>query len=431
MIVTVHPSSIGGSLKAPRSKSAMQRACAAALVSKGETILLDPGCSEDDKAALSIIQQLGASVNHLEDGSLRIISKGVNLHNPTSIHCGESGLSIRMFTPLAALAAVPVCITGEGSLKSRPMDFFDNVLPALQVKVSSDNGKLPLEVCGPLRPANIEVDGSLSSQFLTGLLMAYAAAGASDVTITVDKLVSRPYIDLTLDIMRSFGIPVPRNEDYRLFHFEKTEARPESLTHTISVEGDWSGASFLLVAAALAGTIAVQGISINSTQADLSILKALKSAGVNFLANDSSITVNQSAAGSIQAFEFDASDCPDLFPPLVALAAYANGTSRIKGVHRLKHKESDRALTLQEEFTKMGLRVYQQQDELCVEGAAKLNGTELSSRGDHRIAMALAVAALRANGPSTIYHAEAVKKSYPAFFSDLAVLGASLSLPGQ
>lgn len=429
MIITLHPSSIGGSVKAPRSKSAMQRACAAALISKGETIIGDPGNSADDKAALSIIQQLGAKVNQQEDGSIQIISKGITPSSPAIIHGGESGLSIRMFTPLAALANVPVRITGEGSLTSRPMHFFDEVLPLLQVKFSSENGKLPLEVCGPLRPANMEVDGSLSSQFLTGLLMAYAAAEAKGVTITVNHLVSRPYIDLTLDIMRRFGIPVPRNEEYRHFHFEKQASTSISEKRRINIEGDWSGASFLLVAAALAGKITVEGIAANDVQADRSIIKALEAAGVQFVWNETSVTVFRSA--SIKPFVFDASDCPDLFPPLVALAAYANGISRIKGVSRLKHKESDRALTLQEEFTKMGLVIYQEHDELCIAGVSKLSGAELSSRGDHRIAMALAVAALRADGPSTIHQVEAIRKSYPAFFSDLAVLGASLSLPGQ
>lgn len=431
MIITVHPSSLAGSIKAPRSKSAMQRACAAALVSKGETILQDPGVSDDDQAALDIIQSLGATLRKKDDGSWQITSQGVFVNEAAAIQCGESGLSVRMFTPLAALAAVPIHMTGTGSLLNRPMDFFDTVLPQLQVQVKTTHGKLPLEICGPLQPANITVDGSMSSQFLTGLLMAYAAAGAHGVTITVDNLVSRPYIDLTLEIMRSFGMTVPRNEGYRLFHFEKSPASSIPATRNIHVEGDWSGTAFIGVAAALAGTVTVQGISTQSTQADLRILKAFEAAGIRFLTQKSGITVYQSTPGTIQAFEFDASDCPDLFPPLVALAATAKGTSRIRGISRLTHKESDRALTLQEEFSKLGLTLYSENDLLCIEGTTKLTGAPVSSRGDHRIAMALAVAALKASGSTTIDHAEAVHKSYPAFFEDLEVLGASLSLPGQ
>jgi 3-phosphoshikimate 1-carboxyvinyltransferase len=183
MQVVVSPSHVEGSIQAAASKSAMQRACAAALLKEGTTIIRNPGISNDDKAALDIIQQLGANVK--KDGDhLLITSRGVHPASDT-INCGESGLSIRMFTPIAALAAQPITITGEGSLKKRPMDFFSEVLPRLGVDVKSNEGKIPLQVKGPLQPRDITVDGSLSSQYLTGLLFAYAAAGARDVSIHV------------------------------------------------------------------------------------------------------------------------------------------------------------------------------------------------------------------------------------------------------
>src|SRR5215471_9089270 len=196
MIVKVHPSKISGSVYAPASKSSMQRACAAALVRKGESIIRNPGTSNDDRAAINVIKALGARVSEVKEDSLQIISDGVR---PTAnvVNCGESGLGIRMFAPIVALSEKEITIQGEGSLLNRPMDFFDKVFPQLGVQITSNNGKLPLKLKGPLQPKNITIDGSLSSQFLTGLLLAYAALDAKEVTIKVNNLKSKPYVDLT------------------------------------------------------------------------------------------------------------------------------------------------------------------------------------------------------------------------------------------
>src|SRR6187431_1002690 len=230
MKVTIQPSQLKGIIQAPASKSSMQRACAAALLSKGTSIIFNPGHSNDDKAALDIIQKLGAKVQ-VEGSELKIESSGVN-PIANEINCDESGLSIRMFTPIVALSDKEITINGSGSLESRPMDFFDDILPLLGVKIKSNDGKLPITVQGPLVPANIEVDGSLSSQFLTGLLMAYSAAGANNVSIKVKDLKSKPYIDLTLDVMKQFGLNVPENKNYEEFIFKKSS---ESV-HTTKVQ---------------------------------------------------------------------------------------------------------------------------------------------------------------------------------------------------
>jgi len=195
MIAIVHPSNITGSIKAPRSKSDMQRACAAALLHHGTTTIKDPGRSNDDKAALDVISKLGATISDHDD-VISVQSNGVH-PKYAEINCGESGLGIRMFTPIAALSSKKLTISGIGSLVNRPMNFFDEIFPQLGIDISSNNGKLPLQIQGPLKPNNIKVDGSLSSQFLTGLLMAYAASSPQDVTITVKDLKSKPYIDIS------------------------------------------------------------------------------------------------------------------------------------------------------------------------------------------------------------------------------------------
>ncbi|TXJ29294.1 MAG: 3-phosphoshikimate 1-carboxyvinyltransferase [Chitinophagaceae bacterium] len=426
MKVSVQPTVLKGVIQAPASKSSMQRACAAALVAKGISEIRNPGHSNDDKAAMDIISRLGAKLEEQAADLLRFNSEGI--HPVASfIDCGESGLSIRMFTPLVALSDKEITIKGSGSLVTRPMDFFDEILPQLGVKVKTQGGKLPLVIQGPLKPATISVDGSLSSQFLTGLLLAYAAAGASNVSIHVNDLKSRPYIDLTLDVMKRFGLKTPENRDYREFYFDDSVAAAEAIHH-YTVEGDWSGGAFLLVAGAIAGPITVRGLDIASTQADKAIVQALMQANAGIAIDAKEIQLHPSA---LSAFEFDATDCPDLFPPLVALAAYCKGVTRIKGVSRLAHKESDRGLTLQEEFGKMGVVIHLDGDLMRIEGGKGLKGAAVSSRHDHRIAMACAVAALKATGETSIEHAEAVNKSYPDFYNDLRALGAAVSLNHQ
>ena len=424
MKATIQPSKLKGNIQAPASKSSMQRACAAALLKEGESIIQHPGHSNDDLAALDIIQKLGAQVERVNDDELRINSKGVH-PIAEEINCGESGLSIRMFTPIVALSDKEIIINGTGSLVTRPMDVYDRILPMLKVKVKSNNGKLPLLVKGPLQPASIEVDGSLSSQFLTGLLMAYGAANAKDATIKVSNLQSKPYIDLTLKVMWEFGLRLPENKDYKEFKFSSltVSCKPKVVNYT--VEGDWSGGAFLLVAGAIAGPITVRGLDLNSTQADKAVLEALMNANAAIAMEAKGIKVHPD---KMNGFDFDATDCPDLFPPLVALAAYCKGKTRIKGVNRLTHKESNRALTLQEEFGKMNVKIELKDDFMTIHGSSVVNGAEVHSHHDHRIAMALAVAALKANGETIINEAEAVKKSYPDFYDDLKILGAKVSL---
>ncbi len=425
MNVTISPSAIQGSLKAPASKSSMQRACAAALVSQTKTHVLNPGSSNDDLAALRVIRGLGAQVESLTDGSLLIESRGIQPVNDF-VNCGESGLGIRMFAPLVALSPNTMTIEGEGSLLNRPMDFFDEIFPRLGVEIQSNMGKLPLRLKGPLVPSDIQTDGSLSSQFLTGLLMAYAASDAKDVSIEVTNLKSRPYIDLTLSVMRAFGLKVPENRGYQYFYFSPEPWIKPAAMIEYTVEGDWSGGAFLLVAAAIAGQATVRGLDPGSTQADKAILQALQDAGVPVFTRNNEIQVGSGQPVQLKGFHFDATDCPDLFPPLVALASVCHGSSFFKGVSRLAHKESDRALTLQEEFGKLGVDIMINGDVMGIKGVHTLKAGTVHSRHDHRIAMATAVAALRAEGPVQIEKADAINKSYPAFFDDLSGLGASV-----
>lgn len=435
MRATVYPNTLRGEQVAPASKSSMQRACAAALLHRGTTRILNPGHSNDDLAAIDVIQKLGAIVKTEDASKEKINSTSIIVHSNgvqpigDTMNCGESGLGIRMFTPIAALSDQSITVEGIGSLLKRPMHFFDTIFPKLGIEIQSQAqaGYLPIQIKGPLKPANIEVDGSLSSQFLTGLLMAFAATENTNAVIEVQGLKSKPYIDLTLSVLNTFGWKV-QHQDYKRFEFLAHPPLADHIDYT--VEGDWSGAAFLLVAGAIAGPIVVKGLQLNSTQADKAVMQALKDAGASIDINENAIQIGpaKDKVGSLNAFEFDATHCPDLFPPLVALAAVCSGVTILHGVSRLAHKESDRGLTLQKEFAKLGIRIELNEDRMMVYGGTGIIGAEVFSQHDHRIAMACGVAALCADGPITITDAEAVNKSYTDFFKHLQHLGAKVDL---
>ncbi len=414
MLKTVSPSSLSGSVKAPSSKSYAQRAVAVAALADGESILRNIGSCGDIAAALSAAEALGASVD-MSGGDAAIT--GRSLPDPVSgiVSIGESGLSARLFTPIAALSGRPVVITGRGSVMSRPIDMVETPLRVLGAVVDTTGGRLPLTVCGPLRGGEVEVDGSVSSQFLSGLLTALPLV-AEDSVITVDNLTSRPYIDMTCDVLQSFGVRV-ENENYRRFTVRGGQRyKPQCY----NVEGDWSGASCLLVAGALSGSVTVGNLHGRSLQADKAILEALDYAGARISIEWDQVTVERSP---VNCFSFDATDCPDLFPALVALAAGCEGESTILGTGRLTHKESDRAKVLIDLYAAMGISIDGSYDDaFIVRGGPVKGGMTLPSHGDHRMAMSVAVSALRADSPITIDGAEAVDKSYPRFFDDLAAL---------
>ncbi len=426
MIVTVSPSAIFGKIKVPSSKSSMQRACAAALITPGTTIIDNFGKSNDENAAINIITKLGATVNIISN-KMAVTSSDYIFHSlfpekNVIVNCGESGLSMRMFAPIAALFDFDITFTGEGSILKRPMNFFDEVLPQLGVEVNSNAGKLPVTLRGPMHIKDITVDGSMSSQFLTGLLFAFAKASITPVNIKVKALSSKPYIDLTISVLNSFGFRVI-NKNYEIFTlFPREELPPHSIKYT--VEGDWSNAAFLLVAGAIAGELTLTDIDLNSTQGDKTVIEALYDCGADVKINKNIITVKK---GKLKAFNFDATHSPDLFPPLVALAAFCNGTSTIKGVNRLIFKESNRALTLKNEFKKMNVDIELDGDLMHIKESKEVKGAKVSSQNDHRIAMATAVAALCAKGNTIIHEAEAVNKSYPDFFKDLKFINARIS----
>lgn len=406
---TVPLGRVKGTLTPPCSKSYAQRALAAALLTEEPVVLRNLEFCDDTRSAMRCIETLGATIEQVDPTTLSI--KGGLHPRGNRLDVGESGLSTRLFTPVAALCPTPVTIVGRGTLLSRPMTMMLDPLRHLGVTVRDNGGFLPIEVCGPMRGGEVEVDGSVSSQFITGLLLALPRAG-HDTTLHVHDAVSTPYLDMTLDTAQRFGIEICQR-DYEEFYIPGNQRYG---TTYFSIEGDWSAAAMLLVAGATAGEITVRNVSMLSKQADTAICTALVRAGAAVINEKDSVTA---AHRPLHAFEFDATNCPDLFPALAALAAAAEGVSVIRGTSRLEYKECNRAEAICEEYGKLGIEVdLSEEDVMKIRGGA-IHGARTRSHGDHRMAMSLAVAALRSDGAVTIEGAESVAKSYPRFFEDL------------
>jgi len=405
----IKPYCIEGVLQAVASKSYLQRALAIASLAKGPTFIRNYNASADAVAAQNIITQLGASVR---GGSrMHIVPCKHDSSKEIVLDADESGLSLRMFSFIATLSQQAVKITGKSSLLARPVEPLVESLLQCGIQVKTSEGALPLTICGPISKNKIELDGSFSSHMLSGLLIA-APLLEHDTEISVRNLVSRPYIAMTLNIMRQFGVAV-ENNNFKQFY---VKGKQQYKGQEYSIEGDWSAAANFLVGAAISGKIEMTGLNQNSLQADMKIREVLVDFGahVNVLNNFISVSKNEA-----KPFNADLTDCPDLFPPVVVLAAAATGTSVITGTDRLIHKESNRFKSLLAIFSKLGLKMEPQGNSLQVYGTGKLNGGEVDSYHDHRMAMCAAIAASLADSNITINNSEAVSKSYPDFFTDL------------
>jgi 3-phosphoshikimate 1-carboxyvinyltransferase len=407
-------STFSGSVTIPASKSHAQRVLACALLSDRSTKIYGLGSSDDERAALGLLEQSVCKPIFL--GDVLEVPSGSKLRFKTDdLNFGESGLSSRMFTPILANCEQELRLNGKGSLTSRPMRLFDEVFPELNVQFESDNGTLPFKLKGPLLPKSINLDGSLSSQFITGFIYAFAGnERTATEKLSILNPASIPYIELSLDVLNEFGVTI------ELLGNEIQFNGPYQFQDTvIRIEGDWSSASFLLVGAAIFGSIRVCGLRKESKQADIRLLEALKAFGADVIWHEDILIVSKREQKS---FEFDATHCPDLFPPLAVLASYGSRVSRVHGVHRLFSKESNRAVTIVEELEKLGARIVVEGDTMVIYPRKEATCHKVSSRHDHRIAMACAIFALGLDSEVTITDAEAVSKSFPEFYTYLQQL---------
>ncbi|HOP85573.1 MAG TPA: 3-phosphoshikimate 1-carboxyvinyltransferase [Syntrophorhabdaceae bacterium] len=409
----IKASEIRGTLCAPSSKSAMIRAVALSLLAHGKTFIKNPTYCTDALAALNIVCALGGEIMERSADYILIagnpdFSKG-SLNN-LILNCGESGLCIRMFSPIAGLSDERIILEGEGTLKLRPVNMIEDITK-LGAYCITNNGFPPVEIKGPISPGKYRINGSKSSQFLTGLMIALPLCDG-DSEIYVDDLKSKPYLKMTLEMMQRFGVHCDFNDRLNRFFIQGNQRYKAT---EYAVEGDWSGAAFMLVAGAISGSITVTGLNINSNQADRVIVDVLKMAGASINVEADRVTVTQ---GELEAIEFNAEDCPDIVPPVVALAAHCKGKTILGGIERLRIKESNRLDALIKEFSKMGINIYIEKERLVIEGG-KVKSAVIEPHGDHRIAMACAVCGLAGEGQIIIKNPECVAKSYPLFFQNL------------
>ena len=405
----VLPTILKGKIAIPASKSDAQRAIIAASLAIGSSKVTNCGMSEDVKHVLKVIEQLGAKTVRVDANSYSI--SGGKLDNSNELNVGESGLAIRLLTPIVSTQKHKISLSGKGSLLKRSLHFFDENLPKMNVEIKSTNGFLPIEVHGPLKGGTYAVDGSQSSQYISGLLMALPLLN-EPTELCVDNLASKPYVQMTLNTLEKFGIQIQHDKFERFLIAGKQQYIP----CVYNVEGDWSAASYWLAAAALGAEIIISGLSMASLQADKKMLDALISAGCNLHFSADGISVKGKEK---KAFQFDATHCPDLFPALVSFAAFCPGVSVISGVKRLKNKESDRGFALKTEFEKLGVLIELLDDEMRIHGVNSIIGNDVYSHNDHRIAMCLAIVGLFSMNGVMIENAEAVVKSHPDFWKDL------------
>lgn len=410
MIQRIKKEHYSGSITIPSSKSDTQRALILAFLAEGVSTLIHVGSSEDEKAILNAIQELGAKVEYVNSSELKI--QGISqLLEEKSISVGESGLGIRLLTSVAAIFDKKITLQGKGSLVTRPMDFFDSILPLFKVNVKTNSGLIPIEIKGPLIGRTIDLDGSLSSQFLSGLLISLPLS-EKDSELNVKDLKSIPYVQMTLNSLSKFGIQI-KNDDFKRFNIQGKQ-KVKATTYTI--EGDWSSASYWLVASALGFDISVKNLNLESLQADKEILAIFEKANCKITSSENNITID---GKDRKAFTADLTHCPDLFPALAVFASLTPGKSILIGTNRLIHKESNRAKAILEEFSKLGCQISRQENEMQIEGIDKLELNSVDSHHDHRMAMSLAILGMFCDEEITIQNTEVVSKSYPTFWDDL------------
>jgi 3-phosphoshikimate 1-carboxyvinyltransferase len=442
MIKEIRPAALRGRVSVPASKSHTIRAILLGSLAEGESTVTGPLESADTRSCITACRSLGAVIEEDADGSLMITGTGGkpvpppgHTGGPVEIDAGNSGTTLYLAASAAALADFPVLFTGDDQLRSRPTGPLLQALTDLGAEaVSLDlSGNPPVRVNGPLRGGETAIECP-TSQFLSSLLIAAPLAGETSV-ITVPLLNEKPYVDMTLAWMRDLGIDLEQ-DGYRRF---SVPGGQKYRSFEKRIPGDFSSATFFFCAAAVTGSdLFIEGLDMEDTQGDKAIVKILESMGCPSEVAPEGMRVLGSRASrdGLEGIEIDLNDTPDALPALAALACYAEGETRLVNVPQARLKETDRITVMREELSKMGADVEELPDGLVVRGrgaasgrgaaadghSVRLHGARLDGRGDHRVVMALAVAALGAAGPSLIDTAETVDITFPGFFAVLDAL---------
>ena len=402
-----------GTVNVPPSKSDVHRAIICAAMANGVSRISPVALSNDIKATIGCIKALGADAA-LENNVLTVDGTNMYKNKTALLDCGESGSTLRFFIPIAAVGNVNATFVGKGKLPQRPIGIFTEALPKAGTVCKTEGG-LPLEIKGQLKSGIFEIPGNVSSQFITGLLLALPILEGDSEIVLTSPLESVGYIAMTIRTMKQFGVNIDTTENG--WHIKGGQTY-KSCNYT--TDGDWSQAAFFMVLGAIGGKVTVKGVAKDSTQGDKKCAEILAEFGAKVTQRDNEVTVEK---GDLKAITIDASQIPDLVPVLSVCAAFAEGTTKIINAERLRIKECDRLKATAELLNNLGGKVKELSDGLEITGVSSLKGGNVNGYNDHRIVMSAAVCAARSDEDITATFAMSINKSYPDFYIDYNSIG--------
>lgn len=402
-----------GTVNVPPSKSDVHRAIICAAMANGVSRISPVALSNDIKATIGCIKALGAEAV-LENNVLTVDGTNMYKNKTALLDCGESGSTLRFFIPIAAVGNINATFVGKGKLPQRPIGIFTEALPKAGTVCKTEGG-LPLEIKGQLKSGIFEIPGNVSSQFITGLLLALPILEGDSEIVLTSPLESVGYIAMTIRTMKQFGVNIQATE--KGWHIKGGQSYK---TCDYTTDGDWSQAAFFMVLGAIGGKVTVKGVAKDSTQGDKKCAEILARFGAKVTQLDNEVTVEK---GELKAITIDASQIPDLVPVLSVCAAFAEGTTKIINAERLRIKECDRLKATAELLNNLGGKVKELSDGLEITGVSSLKGGNVNGYNDHRIVMSAAVCAARSDEDITATFAMSINKSYPDFYIDYNSIG--------
>ncbi len=420
MNVKIYKSELNGTIKIPPSKSVSHRVIIAACIATGISKITNVVYSEDILATIAVMKKLGAKIITNED-SLEITGNSIEVVD-NYLYCNDSASTMRFVIPIALTTGEELIIDGSEQLRKRPLWPYYNVFKQANIEYKNlEESVSPMLLNGKLESGHYSIVGDVSSQFITGLLYALTLTSGKSTLQIENKLQSVGYVDITIDILRKFGADIINN-DYQLFTINHSKLRAIDY----EVEGDYSQLAFFILAGIVGKEVTVEGLNVDSIQGDKAILKILEDLQIPYSYQDGNYTFYNTRA---QNCEVDISDVPDFGPVLFCIGAISDGVMIVKGIERLRIKESDRVSAMVSELQKMGANIEDKGSYVKIVGKQTLEGgVTLNSHEDHRIVMSLTVLASIAKNPVTINGAEAINKSYPNFFDDMKMLNLKTSI---
>ncbi len=404
MDIRITPSKLNGTVSVPSSKSITHRMLICAGLADGISVIENISFSKDIYATINAMKALGAEFE-INKGSVTVTGIGRKSAENAVIDCCESGSTLRFMIPVAAVLGTAAEFRGQGRLPKRPITPYIREMSDKGIIFNYDN-TMPFSISGKLKGGKYCLEGDISSQFITGMLLALPLAENDSEIIMTSPLQSKPYADMTVRCLENFGIEI--NETDNGYYIKSNQ---HYKPYNTAVEGDYSQAAFFFVADAIGNNVKISNLADESIQGDKKIVEIISALCYNDIRNEKSI------------YSVDAENIPDLVPVLAVLCSLSGKTAEITGIERLKIKESDRIISTADMINSLGGKAIPSDDSLLIKPVDSFIGGTVDSCGDHRIVMSAAIAATRARGDVVILNADAVEKSYPDFFNDFNNIG--------